>query len=156
MIMKTALVVINGLKFPYFLVDHAVDWAKKEGAGLQALFLSSGEVMPEAYAFISDIDLAETLQNIDDTEAASAMIFLDQMKLFNQIIKTEGITGGSNLITDPGLKQVLEKAKEADRLFISPGYGETEQLGVTRFKEKELIDQSPCPVDVVHDPDGVK
>ena len=154
--MKTALVVINGLKFPYFLIDHAVAWAKKEGAGLQALFLSSGEEMPEAYAFVSDIDLAENLKHVDDTEAASAKIFLSQMKLFNHTIKAGGIAGGAKLITDPALKQVLEKAKEADCLFIAPGYGEPEQLAVTRFTEKELIDQCPCAVDAVQDPDGMK
>lgn len=154
--MITALVVVNGLKLPYFLIDHAVAWAKREGAGLKALFLSSGDEMPEAYAFPSDIDLAETLKDTDDTEAASIKIILGEMKLFNQIIKTKGIAGGAECMNDPTLKQVLEKAKEADCLFIAPGYGETEQLAVTRFSEKELIDQCPCPVEVVHDPEGVK
>lgn len=154
--MITAIVVINGLKFPYFLVDHAVAWAKREAAGLQGLFMSSGDEMPEEYAFPSDIDLAETLKDTADTEAASAKILFDQMKLFNQIIRTEGIVGGAEFMNDPELKQVLEKAKEADCLFIAPGYGEPEQLAVTRFKEKQLIDQCPCPVEVVPDPDGVK
>jgi hypothetical protein len=28
--MKNAFVIINGISFPYFLVDKAIAWAKKE------------------------------------------------------------------------------------------------------------------------------
>jgi hypothetical protein len=149
--MKTALVIVNGIKFPYFLADDAIAWAKKEGAHLHALFLTSGEEMPEEYAFPSDIDLANTLTDIRDTEKDSAIIMRDQMNLFKNMAKTEGVTSEAELLNDPTLEQVLELTAGPVLLFVAPGYGDTAQLAVTRFRLQEVIDNAHCEVKIVAD-----
>lgn len=149
--MKNAFVIINGIRFPYFLVDQAIAWAKKEQATLNALFLLSGEEMPEGYAFPSDIDLAETYRNKEDTEKDSAQILLDQMKLYRDMIKTEGIPGNAEALTDPALEQMLQKVEKADLLFVAPEYGDIEQLAIARSTMEDLIEKAACPVEVVYE-----
>lgn len=147
--MKTALVIVNGIKFSYFLADHAIAWAKREEGALHALFLSSGKEAPEGYIFPSDIDLAETQKSMRDTEKSSEAIVHSEMKLFNDMAKTEGVTADAELLVDPTLAQVLEKTKQAQLLFVAPGYGDTAQLAITRFRLQELIDKAHCAVEIV-------
>jgi hypothetical protein len=149
--MKNGLVIVNGIKFPYFLTDHAIAWAKKEGGRLKALFLSSGKEMPEGYVYPSDINLAETLTDISDTEKDSIKIIRDEMNLFRNMLKGENIEGDVEYLVDPTLEQVLEKAKTATIMFMAPGYGETAQLAITDFSLQDLADKSPCPVETITD-----
>jgi hypothetical protein len=152
--MKNGLVIINGIKLPYFLTDHAIAWAKKEGGRLKALFLSSGQEMPEGYAWPSDIDLAVTVNDISDTEKSSLKIIRDEMNLFRTMLKGENIEGDVEYMVDPTLKQVLEKAKTASIMFMAPGYGETAQLAITDFSLQDLAERSPCPVEAITDPNN--
>lgn len=147
--MKTAIAIINGIKFPYFLTDRAIAWAKKEGAQLHALFLTSGEEMPEEYAFPSDIDLAENMANTEDSEKDSAKILRSQVKLFKDMLKTEGISGLAEYMNDASLEQVLDKVKSAEKLFIAPDYGEISLQAITRFRLQELVDKAQARVEVV-------
>jgi hypothetical protein len=147
--MKTAIVIINGIKFPYFLTDRAIAWAKQEQAQLNALFLISGEEMPEEYAFPSDIDQAENLKDVKDAEKASGNILQSQLRLFDTMLKADGLTGKGEVLQAPTLEQVLQKAANADLLFVAPDYGETAQQAVTGFKLQELTDKAACQVEVV-------
>lgn len=149
--MKTAIVIVNGINFPYFLGDHAIAWAKREGARLHALFLTSDKEVPEGYIFPSDIDLAETRKDIEDTQKDSATIIHDLMNMLNNLAKAEGVACDAELLNDPTLEQVLEKTKQAAMLFVAPGYGDIAQLAITRFGLPELIEKANCPVEVVND-----
>jgi hypothetical protein len=149
--MKNAFVIINGIRFPFFLVEKAIAWAKKEKATLNALFLLSGEEMPEGYAFPSDIDLAETYRDKEDTEKDSAQILRDQMKLYQDMIKTDEIPGKAEALTGPALEKVWEKVEQADLLFVAPEYGETAQLAIARSAMEDLIEKAACPVEVVYE-----
>jgi hypothetical protein len=151
MFMKNGLVIVNGIKLPYFLTDHAIAWAKKEGGRLKALFLSSGEEMPEGYVWPNDIDSAQTVTDISDTEKASIKIIRDEMNLFSNMLKGENIEGEVEYMVDPTLDKVIEKAKTASIMFMAPGYGETAQLAITDFSLQELADKSPCPVEAITD-----
>lgn len=147
--MKTAIVIINGIKFPHFLIERAIAQAKKEGAQLHALFLTSGEEMPEEYAFPSDIDLAENITDTDDTEKDSMQILQSQLKLFKTMLKTENISGNAEQMNDASLEQVLEKTKSADIIFIAPDYGEISLQAITRFSIQELVDKMQDRAEVV-------
>jgi hypothetical protein len=149
--MKTALVIVNGLKLPYFLTDRSIAWAKQEGGSLQALFLSSGKEMPEGYIYPSDINSAQEITDERDAEIESLKILHDEMKLFKSMLKAAGVTGGAEMLNDPTLEEVLDKAAGYELLFIAPGYGETSQLAITRFSMQDLIDEAPCAVEVVNE-----
>jgi hypothetical protein len=151
--MKTAIVIINGIKFPFSLTDHAIAWAKKESAKLNALFLTSGEEMPESYIFPSDIDLAENITDIKDAEEDSLKIMHSQMHLFKNMLKAEGISGFAESMNDASLEQVLDKVKTADLLFIAPDYGESDLVAITDFSMQDLADKAPCAVELVQEND---
>jgi hypothetical protein len=147
--MKTALVIVNGIEFPFVLADHAIAWAKQEEGHLHVLFLVSGKEMPEGYAFPSDIDLAKTLNDKEDAENDSLKIIHSQMKLFKNMVERENIACKVELLIDPAVEQVVRKAKQATLLFIAPEYGDVALQAITDFSMQELIDQSPCPVEIV-------
>ena len=107
--------------------------------------------MPEGYAWPSDIDSAETVTDISDTEKSSLTIIRDEMNLFRNMLKGENIEGDVEYMVDPTLEQVLEKAKTANIMFMAPGYGETAQLAITDFSLQDLASQSPCPVEAITD-----
>lgn len=147
--MKTGAVIINGIKFPHFLIDHATAWAKKEGAQLHAIFLTSGEEMPEEYAFPSDIDLAENISDTDDTEKDSAKIVRAEVKLFQDILKADDIRGSAELMNDATLEKVLEKVKSYDLLFVAPDYGDITLQAITRFSLHDLVKKTPKEIELV-------
>lgn len=148
--MKTAFVVIDGIKFPYFLVDKAIEWARQEGGKLNGLFLMSGTEVPEGYVFPSDIDLAEEITDANDTRNNSTVLFDDFMRLFESSCLAKGVSCHSELMIAPSLKEVVEKTKQATILMLSPQYGDPSLLGITGFNLQELADQSFCPVEIVN------
>jgi hypothetical protein len=105
--------------------------------------------MPEEYAFPSDIDLAETVADTEDSEKDSAKILRSEVKLFRGMLVAEDIPGSAEYMNDPSLEQVLEKIKSADLLFVAPAGGELTLQAVTRFELQELIARSPIPVETV-------
>jgi hypothetical protein len=147
--MKTAVVIINGIKFPYSLIERAIAWASEQKAELNALFLTSGDEMPEEYAFPSDIDLAENIADTEDSERDSMQILQSEVKLFKDMLKAQGVAGSAEQMNDPSLEQVLDKIKSADLLFVAPGYGEIALQAITRFNLDELIDKTTTAVEVV-------
>lgn len=149
--MKTVVAIINGIQFPHFLIDRAIARAKKEEAPLHALFLTSGEEMPEEYAFPSDIDLAENITDTEDTEKDSIKILRSQMKLFKDMLKAADISGFAEHMNDASLEQVLDKVKSADLLFIAPDQGDISLQAITRFNLQDLVDKAQAKVEVVDD-----
>jgi hypothetical protein len=147
--MKKALVIVNGIEVSYFLTDHAIAWAKREDSSLHVLFLVSGKELPEGYGFPSDIDLAQTENDISDSAADSRVIVRRQMELFRKMTETENISCQAELLIKPTLELVLEKAATAQLLMVAPDLDDVALQAVTCFNLQELIDRSPCPVEIV-------
>ncbi len=147
--MKKALVIFNGISFPYYLVDHALAWAKKNDAGLHALFIKAENEVEEGYVFPSDLDAAEALSDSEDAEEGDEHVIASQIKLLGDMAKTEDIPFTSELLTDPSLEDILAIARGQDLLFIDHNFNELGILTATEFSLKELIKKTPCPVEVV-------
>lgn len=147
--MKKALVIFNGIRFPFYVVDHAIAWAKKNSASIQALFLKSEDEVKEGYVFPSDLDAAENLSDAEDTEKGNIHVIQSQMKTLKDMAATENITTDTELLTEPPLEEILATAKNCSILFIDADYNETTTLAVTNFDLDDLIDKSPCPVEPV-------
>jgi hypothetical protein len=103
--------------------------------------------MPEAYAFPSDIDLAEKIADTEDTEEDSAKILRSQGKVVRGMLKTEELSGNIEHLNDASLDKVLEKLKSSDLLFVDPNQGEIEMQGITRFKLQELVNKTSIQVE---------
>ena len=147
--MKTALVIFNGIRFPFYLADHVVAWAKKNDATLHALFIKAKHREKEGYVFPSDIDAAEDLTGTEDIEQGDALVIRSQMKLLDDMAKTENIPFKSELLTDPYLEDILETAKSSDILFIDADYNEAGILSVDSFTMNDLVKKSSCPVEII-------
>lgn len=146
---KTAVVIINGISFPYALVDHALAWAKKERAQLRALFLTSGREMPEEYVFPTEIDLDKNIIDSNDSQKDGVNILRGHAKLFMDMLKAEGLSGSVEHINNASLHTVQERVKSATTLIIAPESGEITLQAITRFSLQELIDHAPVAVEVV-------
>lgn len=149
--MKTALVIFNGIRFPFYLADHVVSWAKKNDANLHALFIKAKHREEEGYVFPSDIDAAQDLTGTDDIEQGDVLVIRSQIKLLEDMAKTENIPFKSELLTGPYLEDILETAKSSDILFIDADYNETGILSVDSFNINDLVKKSPCPVEIIKD-----
>jgi hypothetical protein len=147
--MKTALVIFNGIRFPYYLADHVIAWVKKNSANLHALFIKAKHREKEGYVFPSDIDAAEDLADAADIEQDDVLLIRSQMKLLEDMAKTENISFKSELLTDPYLEDILEMAKSSDILFVDADDNESGILSVTSFRMKELLKKVPCPVETI-------
>jgi hypothetical protein len=147
--MKTALVIFNGIRFPYYLVDHVIAWAKMNSGSIHALFIKAKHREKEGYVFPSDLDAAEDLTGTEDIEHGDVLVIRSQIKLLEDMAKTENIPFKSELLTDPLLENILDKAKTSGILFIDADYDEPGILSVTSFSLGKLVKKSSCPVEAI-------
>lgn len=147
--MKSALVIFNGIRFPFYLADHAIAWAKTNSANLCALFIKAGKEVREGYVFPSDLDAAEALADTEEAGKGNTQVIISQMKVLEDMAKTKDIPYNSELLTDPSLGYLLGMAKRSDILFMDADYHETGILFATSFDMKDLVKKSPCPVEAV-------
>jgi hypothetical protein len=147
--MKTALVIFNGIRFPWYLVDHVTAWAQKNNGGLHVLFIKAKHREKEGYVFPSDMDAAEALTGTEDIEHDDVLIIRSQMKLLEDTAKAKNIPYQSALLTGPSLNDILEITKGTDVLFIDAEDNESGILSVTSFTMKELVKKSHCRVETI-------
>ena len=147
--MKTGLVVFNGIRFPFYLADQVIAWAKKNGGSIHALFIKAEHREKEGYVFPSDMDAAEDLTGTADVEHGDVRIIRSQIKLLEDMAKTQNIPFRSELLTDPSLDDMLARAKRSDILFIDADDNESGILSVTSFRMKDLVKKSPSPVETI-------
>ena len=146
--MTTALVIFNGIRFPIYLANHAIKWAKKNGASLQALFIRAKTEIKEGYIYPSDLDAAEDLEDTDDAVEDDEKIIQSQIKLLEDMAKTENIPFKSELLIDPSREDILDRTKSAAILFIDEDFDEAGILSVSSI-DLEDLKKSPCPVEVI-------
>lgn len=149
--MKTALVIFNGIQFPYYLVDHAISWAAKNDGDLHGLFVYSDKEPREGYIFPSDIDPAENLYNKSDAEQVNVGVIHAQIKLFRDMAKGKNISVQTEELISPSLEDILEITEAASILFIDAVSDKSYLLACTSFDFKDLIEESKCPVEMVYD-----
>ena len=146
--MKKAVIIFNGLKFPHYLADYALSRAKKESTSLLALFLAGRET-EEGYIFPSDLDAAQDLADKEDAEQDDLRVIRSQMRLLEDMAKSEGVVCKTELMVDPTLEQVLSKAQDVQLIFIDSNYKDTGLMSATNFDMQELLDRLPSGVEKV-------
>ena len=149
--MKKALVIFNGIEFPYYLVDHAIQWALKNEATLHGVFIHTDKEPPEGYVFPSDIDPAEKMYDKDDAEKANVNVIHSQVKLFIDMAKGKDVLATTEELTNPHLNDIIKITSSADILLIDEAFDKAYILGVTRFDLKEIKAKSNCRVEVIND-----
>jgi len=143
------LVIFNGIRFPFYLVDHVIAWSKNNNANLHALFIKAKHEVNEGYIFPSDLDAAEELSDNSDAEQGDEHVIQSQIKILEDMAKTKDIPFKSEVLIEPSLEDILAKAKGQNILFIDHDFNEEGILSVTRWKLGNLIKKSPCPVEAI-------
>ena len=146
--MKKGYIIFNGIRFPYYLVDHAIAWAEKNKTGLVALFLKGGE-QEEGYPFPSDLDAAEKLKNKEDAEKDDEAIIRDDTKLLQHMAKSKGVEIQVEELKDPTINEVLKKIKDAAVVFVDANADPDDIAAPTKFTLKELVGKLGLPVEQV-------
>lgn len=148
--MKSVLVIFNGIKFPYYLLEYALAQAKEQGSTLHALFLKAASETEEGYGFPNDLDQAETLTDAGDAQKDDEKIIGHQVKLTQDMAAGENVPCKTELRTDSTLEEILEVAKTADLLCLDAAYDDSSfLLNNTRIDFTALKNQASCPVKLV-------
>lgn len=146
--MKKGYIIFNGIRFPYYLVDHAIAWAEKNKAALYAIFLKGVEE-EEGYLFPSDLDAAEKLMNKEDAEKDDEALIKDDMKLLFDMAKSKGVEIQAEELNDPSLDQALKKVKDAAIVFIDANADPEDIAAPTKFTLNDLVGKLGVPVEQV-------
>lgn len=148
--MSTATVIFNGIRFPFYLMDGAISWAKKNKAELHAIFLQSSSQEREDYAFPSDIDAAEKLTDETDAAQSNEKIILNYIKLVKDMCNTEHLKCNIERLKNSTLDEVIEKLKTSDRIFLDEVEDQNPSpLSNTNFTMQELFEQNPLKTEFI-------
>lgn len=151
--MKSVLVIFNGIKFPYYLIEYGIAQAKYHHASVHALFLKAGKESSEGYGFPSDMAQAETLTSSEDALQDDKKIISKQMRLAKGMAEMENVSCTTELITDCSLKEMLEVVKNYDLICLDVAFDDQTPALLTsnRFTARELIGQTASPVKLVEE-----
>ncbi|MBC7947259.1 MAG: hypothetical protein H7Y42_05220 [Chitinophagaceae bacterium] len=147
--MNTIMVIFNGIRFSYELVDRVIKTAKETKAGIHALFIKAEDEVAEGYGFPSDLDAAENITNSEDTEAGNVRVIRSQMKLLEDMAKTDKIQVTTELITEPSIDDIMSKAKDVDKIFVDDHLKDAGILSFRKFDLEMLMKKSTVPIEVV-------
>lgn len=139
-----AMVIFNGLSFPHHVADYALSKCKEKGMSLYALFLAGREI-EEGYIFPSDLDAAQNITDKEDAEKDDFRVIRSQMRLVEDMAKGEGVICRTELLRDPSLEDVIQKARDAQLVFVDPNFRDT-GLMTANFKMQELVDNLPSNI----------
>lgn len=146
--MNSALVIFNGIKFPYYLMEYSLAQAKQQELQLHALFLKARKEISEGYGFPSDLKATEEKINIEDGENDDLRIINHHMKLAIDMAGSENVNCTTELITDCSLEDITKLIKNFDEVYVDTAYDDenTSMLGNTKFKLTDLIEQAPSKI----------
>ncbi|MBC8033305.1 MAG: hypothetical protein H7Y03_04110 [Chitinophagaceae bacterium] len=145
--MKKALLLINGLQLPHPALNAAIEWAKEHSAALQVLFLTAASEQTEEYAFPSDIDAANDLQDEDDAIKADVRLLKSQMLLVRDVAAAENVECKVEHLVEPSLDEMVVLTAEAMILITKTPLKEIKPLmGIEGFSIVELTSQARCEV----------
>ncbi len=152
-IMKAALVIFNGIKFPYYLIEYALTEAKQQQASVHALFLKAKKEVSEGYGFPSDFNQAENVTDINDALEDDIRIINHHMKLATDMAQSEGVACTNELITECSLEDILKITETFDIVYIDGAYDDenTSMLSNNRFKLADLMKRASSPVKLVYE-----
>ncbi len=154
--MKSALIIFNGIKFPYNLMEFVLAHVKQEQIPLHVLFLKAQKGVSEGYGFPSDINQTEEIDGIKNAQKEDISLINHHMKLAVDMAAFEGITCTTQLITDCSLKEILKIIDNHDEVYVDAAFDDdnTSMLNSNKFSLKDLIAQASSPIKVVSKDDS--
>jgi hypothetical protein len=147
--MTKAAVLFNGLKFPFSVIDHSFEWAKKEKSLLLAVFLLSKDVEPEGYIFPSDIDAAENISDVADSSLDSEKVVESNIHMLKNRAAADQINFQSVVLHDPTEEVLSEILQDFDYIFVAKGVKDGSEETVESLDLKKWFNHFAGTVTVV-------
>lgn len=154
--MKSVLVIFNGIKFPYYLIEYSIAQAKAHAALLHVLFVIAKEEKDKGYGFPSDLSQTETLADSEDALKDDLKIIRHNMKLAADMAAEENIPCTTEILTGSSLEETLIVVNKFDLVCLDSEYDDDSDSMLTnnRFKLNDLVKQVTAPVKLVADDAG--
>lgn len=154
--MKSVLVIFNGIKFPYYLMEYSIAQAKGHSASLHVLFVIAKEEKDKGYGFPSDLSQTETLTNSEDALQDDRKIIRHNIKLATSMAAEENIPCTTKILSGSSLAETLTVINKFDLVCLDSDYDDdtTSMLTNNRFTLNELMKQATSPVKLISDEAG--
>ncbi len=148
--MKFILVILNGIRLHYHVIDYAIQWAKNNSGSVHALFLKSSKETSPGYAFPSDLSLSETVTDKEEAKEDDETMISTNMQLVKEMVQMKDIPYKSELKIDARLNDVLAVSENASIIIVAEDFDdESAPLTKDRVSLKRLRNKARCPVEVV-------
>jgi hypothetical protein len=137
--MQTAVLIINHIHFPYRLFEQALQWTKDNNADFEAMFLTHALMIPASIPGKTDPESSETAFSNADLTVQMQEIVSRHISFMEEQLAVHGLAFSSTVLTQPGLQEVVERSKDATKIFIE--IQDEEKLKNLPFTWPELLHQ---------------
>lgn len=146
---QTAVVLLNGIRFPFPVVEAAIQWAKENQANLHAYFIKSADIADEGYVFPSDLDEAEDLKDEQDSESNHVRVIYRNARLIKSMSSTDKVDCETTILTEPHLKEIEESLQKSAVIFIDEEFDQKGALTSNIFDREKLEEKFPDRIKAV-------
>ncbi len=144
--MQPALVIFSGIRFPFYVAEQAIRWAKQHNTGVHVLFLQESE-KEEGYLFPNDLDAAERVTTARDANQDDHQLISSRIKVLKDMTGQQEVDFNYDVIYNPSIEQVLQKANAASHVFVDAT--PEEAYSDTHFDMEKFVRQTHVPLERV-------
>ena len=118
LMMKTGIVLVNGISLPHPVLDQAIEWATTQQSSLSGLFLYHQEEYAEGYGFPSDIEQAETLESELEAEKQLERLISDHAVYAAKLAGGKGVVLPTKILRNPSEADLQQELKLATLVWL--------------------------------------
>lgn len=150
--MKKILVVFNGAKFAYHVLEQAIAIARQDNSLLVGIFLRPPTSSETIYPFINDLALTGSSYYLQDASVEDAAIIKTNITIFRDTCSGTDVNHSIHLDKGTPVNELLKESVFADLIVIDAMADlYTNIPGLLTPSLRELLADSHCPVLVVHE-----
>ena len=147
--MKTILIILNGIRLPFHVIDFAISRAKENTSEIYALFLKGGHEQSKGYIFPSDLGSTEIGASDSQALKEDETIIYDNMKMVRSMVEAEKIPYREILRTNASLAEIATISEDADLIVLDENFDHVTLLGDKKVSLKGLMEKISKPVEIV-------
>ena len=140
--MLKAIILVNGLKIPYHVFEHAYGLIKGGDDELEVFFLFQvGEKM-EQYTFPSDIEKAETFFSEREADEQLRQLIRNNEQYTERQAKRLGIKVKTNFLNNPTLDELGNAVEHSATILIdADNFKHPRDIANADIKYEDLVDR---------------
>ena len=147
--MKTILIILNGIRLPFHVIEFAISKAKENHCEIYALFLRGGHEQSKGYIFPSDLGSTESGSSDAEVLEEDEKIIYDNMKIVRSMIEAEKIPYREILRTNAPLSEIVTISEDADLVVVDENFDHLTLLADKKVSLKGLLEKISKPVEIV-------